>query len=203
MDARHGDTLREESVGRTAARSPCARRKNHLRRRRARERQTLGLRACGRTLSERKTKVVGEKNRDSRHVEAHREPRHGSDAASERKIKTRRCKEVRLRQRPKVLLRGRTERLPTAPTLLSRNGENRTRAAARCGRTQEKPLRRAEGEKTNPSATSGPGLHAPNQKPTGNPSRTKIRAEIKALNTQGKISDLEPTQTRCKLEIFH
>jgi hypothetical protein len=141
MEARHGDTLREESVGRTAARSPCARRKNHLRRRRARERQTLGLRACGRTLSERKTKVVGEKNRDSRHVEAHREPRHGSDAASERKIKTRRCKEVRLRQRPKVLLRGRTERLPTAPTLLNRNGENRTRAAARCGRSHCGALR--------------------------------------------------------------
>jgi hypothetical protein len=33
--------------------------------------------------------------------------------------------------------------------------------------------------------------------------RTKIRVEIKALNTQEKISDLEPTQTRCMLEIFH
>jgi hypothetical protein len=55
----------------------------------------------------------------------------------------------------------------------------------------------------NPSArrVSGPG-HEPNQKPTGNPSRTKIRAEIKALNTQRKIPDLEPTQSRCKLEIF-
>jgi hypothetical protein len=64
--------------------------------------------------------------------------------------------------------------------------------------------RRILGEtRLNPSArrVSGPG-HEPNQKPTGNPSRTKIRAEIKALNTQRKIPDLEPAQSRCKLEFF-
>jgi hypothetical protein len=32
--------------------------------------------------------------------------------------------------------------------------------------------------------------------------KNENRAEIKSMNTTRKIPDLEPTQSRCKLEIF-
>jgi hypothetical protein len=37
---------------------------------------------------------------------------------------------------------------------------------------------------------------------SGQQLRATIRTKIKAMNTK-KISDLVPTQARCKLEIFH
>jgi hypothetical protein len=46
------------------------------------------------------------------------------------------------------------------------------------------------------------GVEILQERKSGQQLRATIRTKIKAMNTT-KISDLVPTQARCKLEIFH
>jgi hypothetical protein len=83
-------------------------------------------------------------------------------------------------------------------------------------RTQEKPRERTlalEGKGTaaahvrqlvTQQGVKRAGPQSTQAEPKSNevPPRTRIRPEIKTLNTQRKIPDLEPTQSRCKLQVF-